>query len=372
MRWRSAGKQPFGLRGLAAWLVPLAAGAAACALYRARTRYSFRGRVVVVTGASRGLGLLLARELVAREATVVINARDGAELQAAREELRGRGGKVEGFTADVSDASHAGLLVREVIERFGRIDVLINNAGILQVAPLANLSLADFEAAQASNFWGMVHTSLAALTFMRRRGEGRIVNVTSIGGAVAVPHLLPYSAAKFAALGFSEGLSAEAARDGVRVTTVVPGPMRTGSFVNALVKGQRAQEMTWFSVASALPVLSMDARRAARRILAASARGQTFLTVGLPAKLLRLLHGILPGTTGRLLGLANKLLPGPGNGHPHEVAEPGWQHRTTRIARSFLTALGNKAARENREVRWARPTSRARLSRETGNTHRPL
>jgi short-subunit dehydrogenase len=356
MRSRDAGNETFSRRRMAAWLVPLAAGAAACAIYRARTRYSFGGRVVVVTGASRGLGLVLARELAARGAKLVINARDRAELLAAREELRARGGNVEGFTADVSNASHAGLLISEVIRRYGRIDVLINNAGVIQVAPLANLSLADFEAAQATNFWGMVHTSLAALTFMRRRGEGRIVNVTSIGGAVAVPHLLPYSAAKFAALGFSEGLSAEAARDGVRVTTVVPGLMRTGSFVNALVKGQRAQEMTWFSVASSLPVLSMDAERAARRILDASARGKSFLTLGLPAKLLRLLHGILPGTTGRLLGLANKLLPAPANGSAREAAEPGWQHRSTRLARSFLTALGNKAARENREVRWARPS----------------
>jgi len=194
---------------------------------------------------------------------------------------------------------------------------------------------------------------------MRARRAGRVVNVTSIGGAVAVPHLLPYSAAKFAALGFSEGLAAEAARDGVQVTTVVPGLMRTGSFVNALFKGQREREAAWFSVASSLPLLSMDGRRAARRILAACARGQTFLTLGLPAKLLRLFHGLLPGTTARLLGLANALLPRPGGAGPQAAAEPGWQHRTG-VARSFLTALGDRAARANREVRWAPPASGAR------------
>ncbi|GAC1561215.1 MAG: SDR family oxidoreductase [Myxococcales bacterium] len=330
-------------------------GAAAWALYKRWPRDAYRGRVVVVTGASRGLGLLLARALVSRGALVVLNARDGAELLSARDELRARGGRVEAFAADVSDPAQAGLLIAEVQRRFGRIDVLINNAGIIQVAPLANLSLADFEAAQAANFWGMVHTSLAALSPMRARGEGQIVNVTSIGGAVAVPHLLPYSAAKFAALGFSEGLGAEAARDGVRVATVVPGLLCTGSFFDALFKWQRAQEMTWFSLASTLPVLSMDGGRAARLILSAAARGQRFLTLGLPAKLLRLLHGLLPGTTGRLLGAANTLLPAPGPGDPREGAEPGWQHRTSRLSRSFLTALGNKAARENREVRWARP-----------------
>jgi NAD(P)-dependent dehydrogenase (short-subunit alcohol dehydrogenase family) len=337
-------------------LAGTAAAGAAVLLARLVPRFSFRGRVVVITGGSRGLGILLARELARRGARVVINARDADELQAARAELREGGGDAEAYAADVSDPVHADRLIREVIARYDRIDVLINNAGIIQVAPLAQMSLADFEQAQAVNFWGMVHTTLAALPQMRARREGRVVNVTSIGGAVAVPHLLPYSAAKFAALGFSEGLAAEAARDGVRVTTVVPGLMRTGSFVNALFKGQREREAAWFSVASSLPLLSMNGQRAARRILAACARGQSFLTLGLPAKLLRLFHGLLPGTTVRLLGLANALLPRPGGAGPQAAAEPGWQHRTG-VARSFLTALGDKAARANREVRWAPPAS---------------
>lgn len=335
------------------WVGGLLVATAAAAL-RWIPRFSYRGRVVVITGGSRGLGLLLARELSRRGAHVVINARDPDELLAARAELRAAGGDAEAYAADVSDPAHADRLIRAVISRYGRIDVLVNNAGIIQVAPLPEMSLADFERAQAANFWGMVHTSLAALEQMRRTRRGRIVNVTSIGGAVAVPHLLPYSAAKFAALGFSEGLAAEAARDGVRVTTVVPGLMRTGSFVQALFKGQRDREAAWFSVASSLPLLSMDGRRAARRILAACASGRSFLTLGLPAKLLRLFHAVLPGATARLLALANGLLPGPGRGAQKEEAEPGWQHRAG-VARSWLTALGDRAARANREVRWAPP-----------------
>ncbi len=361
MRGRTAAARALRAHGAGfafAILAGAAAAGAAVLLGRLVPRFSFRGRVVVITGGSRGLGILLARELSRRGARVVINARDADELQAARAELREGGGDAEAYAADVSDPVHADRLIREVIARYDRIDVLINNAGIIQVAPLAQMSLADFEQAQAVNFWGMVHTTLAALPQMRARRAGRVVNVTSIGGAVAVPHLLPYSAAKFAALGFSEGLAAETARDGVRVTTVVPGLMRTGSFVNALFKGQREREAAWFSVASSLPLLSMDGRRAARRILAACARGQSFLTLGLPAKLLRLFHGLLPGTTVRLLGLANALLPRPGGAGPQAAAEPGWQHRTG-VARSFLTALGDKAARANREVRWAPPASGA-------------
>src|SRR6185369_715880 len=114
-------------------------------------------------------------------------------------------------------------LVEAVHRRYGRVDVLVNNAGIIQAGPYESLSLEDFRAAMAANFWGTVHATLAVLPGMRARGGGRIVNVTSIGGTIAVPHLLAYTASKFAAVGFSTGLAVEAARHGVHVTTVVPG-----------------------------------------------------------------------------------------------------------------------------------------------------
>ena len=180
MRWKAKS-----LRRLHGWPLLVLAGAGAAAIFRMLPRSSFRGQVVLITGGSRGLGLLL---------------------------------------------------LREVLQRYGRIDLLINNAGLIQVAPLAQMSLADFE----------------------------------------------------------------------------------------------------------------------RRILAACARGQSFLTLGLPAKLRRLFHGLLPGTTARLLALANSLLPAPGGAGPSSEAEPGWQHRSW-LSRSFLTSLGNTAARENRELPWAPP-----------------
>jgi short-subunit dehydrogenase len=172
------------------------------------------------------------------------------------------------------------------------------------------------------------------------------VNVTSIGGAVAVPHLLGYTSAKFAAMGFSTGLGHELEKDGIVVTTVVPGLMRTGSSLNALVKGRRDAEATAFSVASSLPVLTMDARRAARRVVAACERGERFVVLGGPAKLLRLAAALAPTATSAALAIVARLLPGPAGDASHE-AEPAWLHRRGGGA---FTRLGDEAAIENNEA----------------------
>jgi NAD(P)-dependent dehydrogenase (short-subunit alcohol dehydrogenase family) len=278
---------------------------------RARASRTLRGRVAIVTGGSRGLGFLLAGELGRQGCRVVICARDGNELERARASLAAGGVEALAVACDVSDPAAVDRLVATTLERFGQIDLLINNAGTIHVAPLEALGLADFHDAMSGAFWGTVHTSLAVLPHMRARGSGRIVNVTSIGGKVAVPHLMPYACAKFAAVGFSDGLRAEVARDGIKVTTVIPGLMRTGSSKFALFKGRVRAEHAWFGAAAHTPGLAMSARRAARRIVAAAKRGDAQLVLGAPAKALRLANDLLPGLTARSLSLANRLLPRP-------------------------------------------------------------
>ena len=231
--------------------------------------------------------------------------------------------------------------------------MLINNAGIIQVAPLECMSLEDFRAAMEINYFGLVHTTLAALPHLRKR-QGRIINICSIGGAIAIPHLTPYTASKFAAVGLSEALCAECARYGIRVTTILPFVMRTGSFVNALFKGKRESEFAWFALGASLPASSISAERVARRILRARARGEAYVTIGLVAKIARLVHGIVPGLVDRVAGWMNLLLPAPGGAGRYDAAEPGWLHRPP-IARGLHMRLGDRAARENREVPWAKP-----------------
>jgi short-subunit dehydrogenase len=314
------------------------------AVWRRMTRgEEVAGKVALITGASRGLGLAMARELAEAGAMLVICARDRGELDWAREELARTGADVLAIQCDVGNHDDVHRTVREAMERFGRIDILINNAGMITVGPLESQTLTDYQEAMDTMFWGAVYPTLAVLPHMMERRSGRIANITSIGGKAGVPHLLPYTCAKFAAAGFSEGLHAEVAKYGIRVTTVVPGLMRTGSFVNAWFKGQNRAEYGWFSVSSALPVLAMNGRRAARKIVAAIRRGQAEIILTPQAKLLAMMHGLFPGTTSELMAVANRLLPS---------SEAGGQQRhlgkesETAVSDSVLTSFGRHAARE--------------------------
>jgi NAD(P)-dependent dehydrogenase (short-subunit alcohol dehydrogenase family) len=330
-------------------LVAAGAGAllAARALYRRLTEYDLRGKTALITGGSRGLGLVLARELAREGARVALCARDRGELERAVADLRERGAEVFAFPCDVTDRRQVRELVEVVTERFGQIDVLINNAGIIQVGPLEVMTLEDFERAMDVHFWGPLYTTLAVLPQMRQRRDGRIVNISSIGGKISVPHLVPYSASKFALTGLSEGLRSELLKDNVMVTTVCPGLMRTGSPRNANFKGQHRAEYAWFSISDSLPVSSIQAERAARQIVSACKRGQAQLVITTQAQLAVKFHELFPEATADILALVNRLLPGPG-GIGRKQAKG--KDSESPLAPSLLTALSERAAARNNEV----------------------
>src|ERR671933_1496025 len=281
-------------------------------LLRRQRDFDLQGKTALITGGSRGLGLALAREFAAEGARVVITARDEAELDRARQDLEGRGAQVLAVPADITDRAQVDELVRAAVARFGSVDVLVNNAGIVQVGPMETMTLEDYEQAMAIHFWAPLYATLAVLPGMRERRAGRIVNISSIGGIVSVPHLLPYNASKFALTGLSEGLRAELAKDGILVTTVCPGLMRTGSPRNALFKGQHRAEYAWFALGDSIPGSSISAERAARQIVSACRHGDAEVILSLPAKAATWFHGLFPGLTSDLLGLVNRGLPGPG------------------------------------------------------------
>jgi|SRR5581483_8986470 len=325
----------------------LLGGVAAAALIQQAVRRSrtldLNGKVVLITGGSRGLGFAMAEEFAWEGARLVICARNQDGLERARSALERQGTEVLAVRCDVSDRAQVANMVNQATHRFGGIDVLVNNAGIISVGPLEVQRVEDFEEAMNVMFWGVVNTTLAVLPQMLERGGGHVVNITSIGGRVSVPHLIPYGCAKFAAVGFSEGLREEVARHGIRVLTVVPGLMRTGSHLNAHFKGKHREEFSWFSLGATLPVVSIDGRRAAAKIVQALRRGVGDLVITPQAKLMAMAHGVAPGVVAEALGIVARLLPGPGDRGPEKFT--GKQSETA-VSRSFLTALGREAAED--------------------------
>jgi short-subunit dehydrogenase len=247
----------------------------------------------------------------------------------------------------VTDRGSVERLVEQVHASLGPIEILINNAGVIEVGPAETMSLADYEEAMATNFWGLVYPTLAVLPGMRDRHEGRIVNITSIGGKLGIPHLLPYSASKFAAVGFSQGLRAEVAADGIKVVTVVPGLMRTGSPRNAIFRGQHRSEYAWFSISDSLPGLSIGAERAARRILEACRRGDAEVLFPLVTRVATVANAVAPALTTNVLAAVDWLLPGAGGrsrGRHKGSESQSW------LSPSWLTRLGDRAARKYNQV----------------------
>lgn len=326
-----------------------AIGIGAAILGRAALRrmnlYDFRGRAVLITGGSRGLGLVLAREFARHHARLAICARDPDELERAESELRHAGADVVTFACDITDRSQVEAMI-PLLEEWGPVDVLVNNAGIIQTGPMEVMTFADYDDAMQIHFYGPLFMTEALLPQMRRRG-GRIVNITSIGGRISVPHLLPYCVSKFAFVGYSQGLRAELAKDGVAVTTVCPGTMRTGSPLNAYFKGRHRAEYAWFSLSASLPLVSLSAERAARQIIQACRRGDAYITLSVPAKLADAFHGLFPGLTAELLGYWNRLLPTAGGIGRRRArgfeSESAWSP-------SPLTILTQRAALRNNEL----------------------
>jgi short-subunit dehydrogenase len=281
--------------------------AAALTTWRKRSNH-LANRVVLITGGSRGLGLAMAEEFGRKGARLALAARDNDELERARKLLMQRGvitaeNEVLLFPSDLRNHEDAKELIRQTTAYFGQIDILVNNAGVITVGPVENQTVEDFSDVMNANFFSGLHCILSVLPQMLERKSGAIANIASIGGKAAVPHMLPYTASKFAVVGFSEGLNAELRSKGIRVTTVCPGLMRTGSHLRAQFKGNAEGEYRWFSLAASLPGISTSARSAARKIVAAVASGRSEIAITPQAVLISRFGNLLPAATIRAMEL---------------------------------------------------------------------
>lgn len=330
----------------------LAAGAGLIAatakmLLRKKRTYNLKDKVVLITGGSRGLGLVMAREFAEQGARLAVCARDEAELDRARADIESIGAEVFDYVCDVTIQEKVNEMVKAVRNRFGRIDVLVNNAGVIQVGPMEVQTLEDFKQAMNVHFFAPLYAMLAVLPEMRERKDGRIINISSFGGKVAVPHLAPYCASKFALTGLSSAFRIELLKDNVYVTTVCPGLMRTGSHVKADFKGQNEAEFALFSIVNGLPFTSINAERAASQIVEACKRGDAELIITIQAEIAVKFSALFPELTADLAGLVNQFLPsGGGIGKAHAKGKDSESF----LSPSILTTLADKASERNNEL----------------------
>jgi NAD(P)-dependent dehydrogenase (short-subunit alcohol dehydrogenase family) len=269
----------------------------------------FGDRLVLITGGARGLGLALAQEFGEAGARLVLVSRTRSELTHAQAILRDRQIHAAAFECDVRDEARVRSLVERVTKSFGAVDVLVNNAGVISMMPFAHATNDDFEDSLRTHFWGPLFMTRACLAARESPRGFRILNIASLGGRVAVPHLLPYAVGKFAMVALSEGITAELAHEGVIVTTATPGLMRTGSHRNVLVRGRHRAEATWFALASATPLTSMAAHRAARTIVRAHARGRARVSPGWQAGAAQRANMLAPEIASRLASMGSFWLP---------------------------------------------------------------
>jgi short-subunit dehydrogenase len=314
-------------------------------MLREKEEYSVKNKIVLITGGSRGLGLNLARHLLAEGAKVAICARSEKELESAALELN-MIDEVLAIQCDITDKWQVDAMMDEIRDKLGSVDVLINCAGIIQVGPFENMTVDDFDDAMKVHFWGPLYTTMSVLEDMKAKGGGRIVNISSIGGKVTVPHLLPYTSSKFALTGFSQGLRTELKKYNILVSTIIPGLMRTGSIHNITLKGQHEKEYAGFSIMSAMPMITVSAGYAARRILKALKRGEGSVTISFPAKLLAAFYQRFPGLSTDIFALIDQILP---DATPSNKAKRS-DESYSRLSPSILTVMADHAAIENNQI----------------------
>ncbi|WP_168196547.1 SDR family oxidoreductase [Bdellovibrio sp. ZAP7] len=317
-------------------------------LIRDQLRYrSLKNAVVVISGGSRGLGLVMAKEFARQGASLALLARDKEELERGQKivELAAPGANVLILECDCTKPNQVDDAISEVMKTFGQIDVVVNNAGVISTAPLENTTKKDFEDSLDTHFWAPFYMNRACLPHLK--AGARIVNISSVGGLIPIPHLAAYCTGKFALRGYSQSLRLELMKKGIYVTTVCPGLMRTGSARNARVKGQFKKEHAWFSLMASAPLITISAERAAKRIVSATKTGQAEINVSMTSRLGSLMNAHFPGIYADLGSLANLLLPNPTD--DLRTTKDG-KDAESFITTSFLTSMGERAAEQNNEI----------------------
>ena len=213
---------------------------------------NIKGKVVVITGASSGLGEATARLLSAEGASVVLGARRVDRIQSLADELHAKGGKALAIATDVTHVEQVKKLVDSAVQKFGRIDVMINNAGIMPHSPLERLKIDDWNRTIDVNIKGVLYGIAAALPHMKQQKAGHIINVSSVAGHKVTPNGAVYCATKHAVRALSEGLRGEVKPYNIRTTIISPGAVAT-ELPNSITEPDVAAGISKFYKETAIP-----------------------------------------------------------------------------------------------------------------------
>jgi NADP-dependent 3-hydroxy acid dehydrogenase YdfG len=216
---------------------------------------NIEGKVVVITGASSGNGEATARHLSAQGASVVLGARRAERIQSLAEDLTGRGGKALAVTTDVTRYEQVKRLVDTAVQSYGRIDVMLNNAGLMPHSPLERLKIDDWNRTIDVNLKGVLYGIAAALPYMKQQKSGHFINVSSVAGHKVRPGSAVYAATKTAVLVISEGLRQEVKPYNIRTTVISPGALAT-ELANSITEPDIAENVSQFMREVALPAES--------------------------------------------------------------------------------------------------------------------
>ncbi len=220
---------------------------------------SFRDKIIVITGASSGIGRSTALEFAKHGAKLVLVSRRKDKLDLVREELSQFGNEIMVYPCDVSDKNQVKSMANSVIQKFGKIDILINNAGFAIYGNVSDLSIEEIESQIQTNYLGMIYCTKNFLPVLQKQNSGHIVNIASVAASFGLPGIAPYCASKFAMLGFSEGLKHELKHTNIGITVVSPIMVRTNFF-----------EHKSFAKMPKYSITSLDPKTVAKTIIRAS------------------------------------------------------------------------------------------------------
>ncbi|HWN08609.1 MAG TPA: SDR family oxidoreductase [Pyrinomonadaceae bacterium] len=259
-------------------------------------------KVAVITGAATGIGRALAERLAAQGLRLCLADINKGGLDVVAHALRSNDCEVATHTVDVADRRQMEVLSSATLAQFGRVDWLINNAGVGLCGDVEEVSIADIEWIMGINFWGMVYGVKYFLPLLKAREKAYIVNLSSVFGMIAPPGQAAYAASKFAVRGFTEALRHELAGTGVQVSNVHPGGIRTGiaktSRIGANTRtGKREEFAAIFDV-----LAGTTPERAADRIVNGVLQGETRILIGPDAKQINVIHRLFPERYWRIIG----------------------------------------------------------------------